>query len=130
VKPDGTPWWVTIETPPGPADDREGFLVALHDLAIATSGDYRRSFQHDGRRYGHTLDPRTGWPIEESVASVTVLHHCCMHADALATMLAVLGPSVGLDHAARYGLAALILTRDGTGELQEQMSPAFVAMLD
>lgn len=130
VKPDGTPWWVTVETPPSPTYDRAGILVALYDLAIATSGDYRRSFHHDGRRYSHTLDPRTGWPIEESTASVTVLHRCCMHADAMATMLAVLGPSVGLDYAAEHGLAALFITRDGTGELREQMSPAFAAMLN
>ncbi|TCZ60839.1 FAD:protein FMN transferase [Roseicella aquatilis] len=129
VKPDGTPWWVALETPPGEAPAGEQFVVALHGLSVATSGDYRRSFRHGGRRYGHTLDPRTGWPLAESLASVTVLHPSCMRADALATALGVLGVEAGLDHAGRYDIAALFLTRED-GRLREHMSPAFAAMLD
>ncbi|GGC48593.1 FAD:protein FMN transferase [Siccirubricoccus deserti] len=133
MKPDGTPWWVALETPPGEqpmeAAGGEEYVVALHGLSVATSGDYRRFFQHGGRRYGHTLDPRTGWPVEESLASVTVLHPNCMRADALATALSVLGTEAGLHHARRHGIAARFLTREA-GRLREHVSPAFAAMLD
>ncbi|WP_149539112.1 FAD:protein FMN transferase [Siccirubricoccus phaeus] len=130
AKPDGTPWWVALETPPGEAaPGAEPFLVALHELSVATSGDYRRFFRHGGRRYSHTLDPRTGAPVAAETAAVTVLHPSCMRADALATALTVLGPQSGLAHAVRHGIAALFLTREGPG-LREHMSPAFAAMLD
>jgi FAD:protein FMN transferase len=133
VKPDGSPWWVGLERPEGEAagDDAPRFVVALHGLAVATSGDYRRGFRHGGRSYGHTLDPRTGWPIPERIASVTVLHPRCMQADALATALSVLGLPAGLDHARRHGIAALFLARRGAGGgFEEHLSPALEAMLD
>jgi thiamine biosynthesis lipoprotein len=129
VKPGGEPWWVALETPPEEVLLAGDCVAALHGMAIATSGDYRRCFRHGGRRYGHTIDPRSGWPIEDHVAAVTVLHRSCMQADALATALAVLGPRAGLQHAAEHGIAARFLTRDADG-LRERMSPAMAAMLD
>jgi thiamine biosynthesis lipoprotein len=130
IKPDGMPWWVALEAPPGGAAEEDGFRVALADLAVATSGDYRRYFLHGGRRYGHTLDPHTGWPLPEGIASVTVLHPCCMEADALATALAVLGLRAGMEHAIRRGIAALFHTREAGGRaLREHLSPAFAALL-
>jgi thiamine biosynthesis lipoprotein len=129
VKPDGTPWWVALERPPGEAAGAADLLVALHGLAIATSGEYRRCFQHAGQSYGHTLDPRTGWPVGAAIGSVTVLHPSCMQADALATALAVLGLPAGLEHAAKHGIAALLVERCPTGGLREHMSPSLAAML-
>lgn len=129
MKPDGSPWWVALEAVPGAAGAEEDFVVALHGLSVATSGDYRRFFEMDGRRYAHTLDPRTGWPVANGVASVTVLHPSCMHADAWATALSVLGPQAGLELAARHGIAALFVTR-AEGGVAEHLSPAFAAMLD
>jgi len=123
IKPDGQPWWVEVEIAPGAAV--VPIRVALHGLSIATSGDYRRFFEADGRRFAHTLDPRTGMPVENGVASVTVLHAECMLADAWATALGVLGPEAGLAVAAREGLAMHMVVRDG-GEI---LSPAFAAML-
>ena len=123
VKPDGQPWWVDVESPPG-----SGTLpvrAALHGLSIATSGDYRRWLDADGRRYSHTLDPRTGRPIENGVHSVTVLHRSCMLADAWATALTVLGPAQGIAIADAQGLAAHVIADGG-----ERMSAAFSAMLD
>jgi thiamine biosynthesis lipoprotein len=128
VKPDGSPWWVALERPTEATTP--GYVVALHDLAIATSGDYRRNFVHRGTLYGHTLDPHSGWPIGPGIAAVTVLHRDCMQADALATALAVLGLPLGLDHATRHGIAALIVARDPAGRCTEHLSPALAAMLD
>ncbi|SOZ17308.1 Thiamine biosynthesis lipoprotein; apbE family [Cupriavidus taiwanensis] len=129
VKPDGMPWWVALEAPPGPgSDDAQQTLVALHGLSVATSGDYRRYFDSEGRRYAHTIDPRTGYPASHALASVTVIHPQCMLADALSTALTVLGPDAGMAHARRHGIAARFLVRTADGFL-EHHSPAFAAML-
>lgn len=129
VKPDGMPWWVALETPPGLGTGAAGqTLVALHGLSVATSGDYRRYFDSDGRRYAHTIDPRTGYPASHALASVTVLHAQCMLADALSTALTVLGPEAGMVHAHRHGIAARFLVRTPDG-FEEHLSPAFAAML-
>jgi len=127
VKPDGQPWWIDIEMPPGAA--LPPLRIALHGLSAATSGDYRRWFEAGGERFAHTIDPRSGRPIANGVASVTVLHPVCMEADAYATAITVLGAGEGLDFANRLGLAAHIVSR--TGETwTEVMSLAFTAMLD
>ena len=128
AKPDGQPWWVELERPPT-ANDAEHTVVALHDLSIATSGDYRRFFDHDGRRYAHTLDPATGAPTANTIVSVTVLARDCMSADAWATALTVMGPDAALAFAAEHDLAALIVSRGSAG-LEERLSPALQAMLD
>ena len=132
VKPDGQPWWVELERPPnseGAANDAEKTVVALHDLAIATSGDYRRFFEHGGRRYAHTLDPATGAPTTHLTISVTVLARDCMSADAWATALTVMSPDAALAFADEHDLAALIVSRGPDG-LEERLSPALRAMLD
>ncbi len=125
VRPDGQPWWVEIETPSGMAVE-EPVVVALHDLSLATSGDYRRFSMDGGRRQSHTLDPRTGTPVVEAAASVSVLAETCMDADALCTVLTVLGPEAGMVWASERGVAAYWQLRDAG----EQMTPAFAAMLE
>ncbi|ATC34376.1 FAD:protein FMN transferase [Caulobacter vibrioides] len=132
AKPDGQPWWVELERPPPfepAANDTQKTLVALHDLAVATSGDYRRFFDHGGRRYAHTLDPATGAPIVHATVSVTVLAKDCISADAWATALTVMPPEQALAFAAAHDLAALIVSRGPSG-LEERLSPALQAMLD
>ena len=104
-------------------------IVALHDLAIATSGDSQRFVEVAERRLSHTLEPRTGTPVSDRLASVTVLHRRCMCADALATALLVLGPEVGRDFAVERNLAARFLLRRGA-EFEERMTPALAAMLE
>jgi thiamine biosynthesis lipoprotein len=126
VRPDGQPWWVEIEQPPGAA--LAPLRVALSGLSVATSGDYRRSFRRDGHRLSHSIDPRSGKPIPEGVASVAVLGKSCMVADAEATAITVLGPTEGLRWAAERGLAAQMLLRDGKG-FRELLTPALQEML-
>lgn len=109
-RPGGDPWQVAIEALSG-TDTH----VALQDMAIATSGDRWHVREHQGRRWSHTLDPRTGEPVANALASVTVLHSECMQADALATVLAVLGPDDGLDFAQEHRVAALFVCRDPGG---------------
>ncbi len=123
LRPDGLPWRVAIEWPDGGG---HADYVVLDRQAIATSGDYRRYFQHAGKRHSHTLDPRSGQPVDNGVASVTVLHASCMQADAWATALTVLGAEAGLRMANAQGLAALFLIR-GVHGLEPRASQAFVA---
>jgi thiamine biosynthesis lipoprotein len=126
MKPDGQPWWVTLEGVPGM--DSPAAVAALHGVSIATSGDYRRCFDHGPLRASHTLDPRTGYPIANEVASCTVLHPSCMAADALSTAITVLGLDAGLAFAEERDLAARLLLRR-PGGLEERSSTAYRAML-
>lgn len=127
TKADGQPWWVELEGVPG-SEGQAAAAVALHGLAVATSGDYRRFYHQGQRRASHTLDPRTGYPIANDVASVTVLHASCMAADALSTALTVMGPAEGIAFAEAQQLAARFLLR-GPGGLAEVCSGAWRALL-
>lgn len=127
VKPDGQPWWIGLEQPPGAPSPRT--VAGLADIAVATSGDWRRAVIVDDHLYPHTIEGRFGHPITNGVASVTVFHASAMTADAWATALSVLGPDEGGDLATVHGLAAQILTRTGDG-MTERLTPAFLAMMD
>ena len=117
------PWAIAIETP-----DRSGrsvqTVVHLTDAAMATSGDYRNFFEHDGQFYSHTIDPRTGYPVTHNGASVTVVADTAAFADAAATALLVLGPDAGMELAERESIAAYFLLRLGS-EFEERMSSLF-----
>ena len=93
-KAPGVPWEIGLQDPRDKS--RLLFRIALKDRAIATSGDYEKSFIIDGKRYHHILDPRTGMPTR-GLISVTVLHPKAETADALATTIFVLGPKTGLE---------------------------------
>lgn len=115
LRPDGDPWWVEIETPPG--FHLPPLRVALHQLAAATSGDYQRG--------AHTLDPATGRPPSDAATAVTVLHPSCMMADAWASALGVLAPARALALGERHDLAVRLITRGG----EELLSSALRRML-
>ena len=66
-------------------------VLHIQDLGIATSGNYRNYYYKDGKKYAHTIDPRTGYPVQHSLLSATVVASSCMRADALATACMVLG---------------------------------------
>jgi thiamine biosynthesis lipoprotein len=102
----GEPWAVALARPETGRRAAHG-VIELQDLAVATSGDYRRYLQVGDARLAHTMDPRRAAPVNNTVASVTVLARSCMHADAWATGLLVAGPGEGLALAQRLGLDAL-----------------------
>jgi FAD:protein FMN transferase len=115
---DGKLWRIAIERP---VRNRRDLLatVPLSDAALATSGDYRNYFEYEGRRYSHIIDPTTGWPIEQALASVSVVAGTCMTADAWDTALLVLGPERGFDCAEKHDVAALFVSRDGSGDADQ-----------
>jgi|MEHZ01.4.fsa_nt_MEHZ011250982.1_60 thiamine biosynthesis lipoprotein len=112
-------WRIGIETPLDglqlPSADAIQDLVEMDRGALATSGDYRNYFLHEDRRYSHVIDPRTGYPILQELASVTVIHDSTLWADGWATTLLALGPEKGLQLAEQQNLAAYLVLRTDTG---------------
>ena len=112
VSPRGDAWRIGVEQPK--LLQREGRkTLELSDIAMATSGDYRNYYERDGKRYSHTIDPRTGRPIDHNLASVTVLADTAAEADAWATAINVLGPEAGMAVAQREKLPVYIVVRKG-----------------
>jgi len=87
----GRPWVVGVDDP-----ERTGtgalYRVELTRGGLATTGDARRFILHEGRRLGHILDPKTGWPVAGAPASVTVLARTCLEAGTLSTVAYLHGP--------------------------------------
>ena len=108
-RPDGQPWRVGIAHP------REaGALIASIELAqgaLATSGDYERFFEHEGRRYCHILDPRSGWPVQHW-RSVSVISPACVAAGAMAT-IAMLKGADALEFLRSQGVEFLAIDAQG-----------------
>ena len=122
--PSGKLWRVGIERPTGMPGDLQK-VVDLKDEALATSGNYRIFFEHDGQRYSHIINPQTGRPVDHDLASATVVAATTMEADALSTSLLVLGPDAGMELAIEQNVAALFIA--GRGEtFKETASPAFL----
>mgnify|MGYP005851524389 CR=1 FL=1 len=121
LRPDGEAWTIAIETP-DPDRRAPHSILALHDAAVATSGDYRHWVNVQGRRLSHTMDPARGAPLLRSSASVTVVARSCAQADAWATACMVAGPQAGTDLAKRHGLDVLFLSRDAAGAYRAQGS--------
>ena len=135
--PAGDAWRIAIERPPvrvsdsGERPETEEAaqpnlqrILPFTDGSLATSGDYRNYWERDGQRYSHTIDPRTGRPVEHALASASVFHTNCAVADAYATALMVLGPEDGLRWADENDIAALLLIYH-QDSLEELPSAAF-----
>jgi thiamine biosynthesis lipoprotein len=122
VRADGKPWRIGIQQPGGDAEIE--FVVLPGDSAVATSGDYQNFYMLDERRISHTIDPATGAPVEQGLASATVVAPDAMQADALATALMVMGPEAAHRFAERHDIAALLLVRTANG-LRPVMSASF-----
>ena len=92
-KPDSTSWIVGIEKPAENqySEQEVKTRVALYDKGLVTSGSTRKYVERDGKRYSHCIDPRTGYPVEHNVLSVTVLAENAVWADALASVCMVMG---------------------------------------
>lgn len=105
AKPDGAPFKFGVRDPRGDATSYIG-IVTLEGKTMATTGDYERFFEQDGVRYHHVLDPRTGYPAQGGLISVSVICEDGALADYLSTTLFVLGKERALDALddSRFGL--------------------------
>lgn len=120
TKPGNIPWKVGIEKPAENADDARELntVVNLSNKALATSGNYRKYFIRDGVRYSHTIDPKTGFPVNHTVLSVSVLADDCISADAYATSFIVMGLDKTKKFLAQHPeLDAYIIYSDDSGKL-------------
>jgi thiamine biosynthesis lipoprotein len=108
---DGRPWRVGIDRPTELPSGVQ-LAIELGDAALSTSGDYRHYFEHDGRRYSHIINPRTGAPADHLATCVSIVADNCLTADAWAKALMVLGPTDGVRLANQRGIAAYYLVRE------------------
>ncbi len=124
----GDPWKIGIDRPTfggAPGADLQ-HVIQLTDKAIATSGDYRNYREVEGQRISHSIDPRTGAPIDHNLASVSVIANTCLLADGLSTSVMVLGPEEGLIWIENMEEAeALLITREMDGSFKEYMTTGF-----
>ena len=127
---DGKLWRIGINRPQTDAAFDEVYkVVNLQNRAFATSGDYRNFFVADGIRYAHIIDPRSGYPISNGTASVTIIADTCTFADGLATALMVMAPEKGLDLINRLdGVEGLIIVEQSDGSLADFYSKGFKAL--
>jgi thiamine biosynthesis lipoprotein len=112
--PPGRPaWHIGLEDPAQPGSAWAS--IALNgNRAIASSGDYIRRFVVEGRRYGHIVDPRTGWPVTNGCSQATVIAGTCLQAGVLSTTAFVLGVPGGIDLIQTYAGAEGMLMAGGT----------------
>lgn len=96
-----------------PFDESQLGAVSVKDKSLVTSGVNQRGFTIDGKRYHHLLDPETGYPIDNGLASVTVVTDRSVDGDALSTVLFCLGEEQGMELAARLGIEAAFVRDDG-----------------
>ncbi len=114
--PVGKPaWHIGLEDPANPGKCWAG--VAIKDKAVATSGDYLRHFMINGRRYGHIIDPRSGYPVDNGCRAVSVIAPSCTVAGILSTTAFILGPTEGLKLIGNYmGADGCITTENSRHE--------------
>lgn len=147
-KRDGESWRIALEVPqPGQRSVQR--ILNLSNVAVATSGNYRNFFEYKGKRYAHSIDPNTGWPVVHGLASVTVLVPAlnlthegdaidaqiqtleaarvhwksgAAEADAWATALLVAGPEHAVRLAQQYDLAAIFIFQTQDGRYTERVT--------
>lgn len=127
VQADGLPWWVEVERADN-SPQSQRTVIALCGHAVATSGDLRRAFVHEGLLLSHTIDARTGCPARPEIASATVMDKDAWRADALATALIVMGEADAVAFAKREAIPCLLRVRD-SGGIREVISPAMETWL-
>jgi FAD:protein FMN transferase len=117
MKAEGKKWRIGIERPA--TDNKRSIyqIIPLSDMSMATSGDYRNRYvDAQGVERSHTIDPRTGNPVQHQLASVSVLHPKNMYADAWATALNVIGAKEGVTLADQHGIRAFFIIRENDGD--------------
>jgi thiamine biosynthesis lipoprotein len=121
-------WRIAIEQPYSMVGS-VATAIEVTNQAIATSGDYRNYFEVEGRRYSHTIDPRTGFPVDHDLVSVTVIHSSAMTADGWATAFMVMGAVDAMKVARELDLAVYFIQRSGQS-FKSSYSPLFESYLE
>jgi thiamine biosynthesis lipoprotein len=130
TKTDGSLWRVAIQSPEG-SDENLGIL-STSDRAVITSGGYERYFEQDGVTYHHIIDPKTGYPAESGLVSVTIISADGTLADGLSTSLFVMGKDRAVDYWEnhREEFDMILLSEDGTLYVSEGIEDSFSSDYD
>jgi thiamine biosynthesis lipoprotein len=127
LRKDGGYWHIGINTPDKnslPGDVYK--TVRLKNKALATSGDYRNFYVKKGGFYSHIINPKTGYPVNNGVVSVSVVADDCTFADGLATAITVTGPEKGIEIVEKLpGVECLVIIKNRDGRLSEYFSKGF-----
>lgn len=128
VNPDRKPWRVGISKPsddPAGSDSGVQSIVNITDKAMATSGNYRNFYYKGGKKYAHTIDPKTGYPVQHNILSATVFAKSCSVADAYATSFMVMGLEKAKQLLERHPeLMAYLIYSDNDGNNAVWYSPS------
>jgi thiamine biosynthesis lipoprotein len=127
LNPRDSVWVIGIDQP-DPHSTEHNLQIAVHlrDKALATSGNYRKFIEKDGKKYSHVIDPHTGYPAEHTLLSVSVIAEDCMTADALATAFMVLGLERSFVMMNSLPVEAYFIYADPeSGEILTESTPGF-----
>ncbi|WP_372773539.1 FAD:protein FMN transferase [Mangrovibacterium sp.] len=133
VNPKGKAWNIGISKPDDDIlvqDQQLQAIVELSDKALASSGNYRNFYIEGGKKYAHTIDPKTGYPVQHSLLSSTVLADSCMTADAFATAFMVLGLEKSIEIAnAVPEIEVYFIYTDENGDYKSYFSDGFRSLI-
>lgn len=134
VNPAGKEWRIGVDKPIFenlPSGQELQAVLKLKDISLASSGNYRKFYEVDGKKIVHTLDPRTGYTRMSQLLSATILCESCMTADALATSCMVMGPEKAKEFISGIeGVEAYFITSDEDGLYFEWFTPGIEELLD
>ena len=122
-----TKWHVGITKPVDDSlsvNSENQAILELTDFAMATSGNYRNFYYKDGKKYAHTIDPKTGYPVQHSILSATVIAPSCARADAYATSIMVMGLDKAKALLERHNDLKAYIIYDENGEYRTWISPS------
>lgn len=132
--PKGAPWRIGVSKPEDDSvsvsNDIQG-IINISDKAMATSGNYRNFYYKGGKKYAHTIDPKTGCPVQHSILSATVVSDECAKADAYATAFMVMGLEKAKAVLVRHkDMMAYFIYSDDKGNNKVWYSPSLKANLE
>lgn len=124
-KPDQAPWNLAIANPRGEEGEILGLLKLSGEQFISTSGDYEKYFEVDEKRYHHILNPKTGYPAESGLISVTVVCESGLKSDGLSTACFVLGLERGMELLKEYGAEGVLVDEEKNVYITEGLKSLF-----
>ena len=122
TKPNGEQWTIGIEKPAENFDSERSVQIKINlkDKGIVTSGNYRKYIEKDGVRYSHSIDPKTGYPVEQNLLSATVIADNASWADCLATICMLVGKEKASKLLENQGVEAYFIYVDNDGNIQTE----------
>ena len=124
----GGVWTIGISKPtdnPTTSSNELHEIIAISDKSMATSGNYRNFREENGRKIAHTIDPRTGYPVQHSLLSATVIADDCATADAYATAFMVMGTEKAISFCNEHNIDGYFIYSDDNGILKTKMTEGF-----